>query len=79
MGHAVPTMRSLCAQLCLQAALAFNLWAHSRAIMRLLCAHDAPALSFNRFGVRSKGPQRGHSVPTLCSLRAHYAFKPLWG
>ena len=61
-----PTVGPLCAHdalamcpLCLQAALGSNLWAHSRAIMRLRCAYYAPTLGFNRFGVQSKGPQWG--------------------
>ena len=46
--------------------------------MRFLRAHYTATLGFNRFGIQSKGPQWGNSAPTMCSLCAHYAVKPLW-
>ena len=64
---------------CLQAASGFNLWSHSRANVRLLCAHYVPTLGFKFLGLQSKGPPWGNSAPTMRLLCAHYVFKPLWG
>ena len=43
--------------------------------MRPRCAH----FGSNRFGAQRKGPQCGHSVPTMRSLCTHYVLKPLSG
>ena len=34
-----------------------------------LCAHSAPTISSNRFGVEPMGPKVAHYAPTMC----HYA------
>jgi hypothetical protein len=42
-----------------------NRWAQIAPTMRPQCAHDAPAMSGNRFGVEPRGPKCGHYVPAM--------------